>query len=62
MPAKLVYNQTGVCTPTSILGQVVVGQPVNSSVGYSFRGKNEADLTNPIFNLTGDIEYSTVSV
>ena len=32
MLAKLVYNQTGVCTPASILSQVAVGQPVNSSV------------------------------
>jgi len=29
---ELVYHQTGVCTPTLILGQVAVGQPVNSSV------------------------------
>ena len=33
MLVELVYNQTSVCTPTSLSGQVAVGQPVNSSVG-----------------------------
>ena len=32
MLAELVYNQTGICTPTLNSGGVSVGQPVNSSV------------------------------
>ena len=32
MLAKLVYNQAGICTPTSLLGEVVSGQPVNLGV------------------------------
>ena len=33
MLAKLVYNQTSVCTPVWLFGEVSVEQPVNSSVG-----------------------------
>ena len=32
MLTELGYNQTSVCTPTSLWGQLARGQPVNSSV------------------------------
>lgn len=49
------YNQTGVCTPTTLLGQVACGQPVNSSVRALVDRKLLNSVMHKLLNLKREV-------